>query len=505
MTTTTLRKLAPTLFILALAAFTSQAQAFQMPGCDALEQWASGYDPDQTVNLTPKVRVTSLLADETAEPLFGQSVLEWSAEDLATLRKGLNKCRKAAHKRKERDTSEHLYTALKAVDRARRPLRDYLRVKSGIARTVERLARYRPSPRLARQLALSQDALLGQGTNLSAHDLQQMPNWIPTFKQAPDYLTPAQIEGFVSALSAQQTEMEKGFGQAKKDFAAAKRELASAPLSADGMQTLDRLERQPWIKDLTPQEQDALRNEISRKRMQYAQTQLGGQQAQQLRPPRPRPPGTAPSQKPHKAAAGSPDLKAYLDEILVGDNVEDVTIKGLAPGVPEQRAIRHAKQRWGFKDGVTLSLRPAFGLQGSMTEFKSMDDGTVGEIDFTTRFKTPLNSQQALDTLKTRFGAPDKTESIPAGQRLTWHDGDRILQVVSANRVNHLYSGYKSRLAVALWTEEYEDYLEAVNDHCDELKEIPMNELSLAQKQYLAGHCSLLGNTHKTPGLEAAL
>jgi hypothetical protein len=198
-------------------------------------------------------------------------------------------------------------------------------------------------------------------------------------------------------------------------------------------------------------------------------------------------------------------MKAYLDEILVGDNVEDVTIKGLAPGVPEQRAIRHVRQRWGFKDSVTLSLRPAFGLQGSMTEFKSMDDGTVGEVDFTVRFKTSLDNKQALKTLTDRFGNPDKTESIPAGQRLTWHDGDRILQVVSANRVNQMYKGYKSRLAVALWTEEYEDYLEAVNDHCDELKEIPMNELSLAQKQYLAGHCSLLGNTHKMPGLEAAL
>jgi len=83
--------------------------------------------------------------------------------------------------------------------------------------------------------------------------------------------------------------------------------------------------------------------------------------------------------------------------------------------------------------------------------------------------------------------------------------GDRILQVLSANRVSNIYYGYVSRLGVALWTEDYEDYLKNVNERCGDLQDTNMNELSLSDKQYMAGHCSLMGKTDRHPGLEAAL
>jgi hypothetical protein len=79
--------------------------------------------------------------------------------------------------------------------------------------------------------------------------------------------------------------------------------------------------------------------------------------------------------------------------------------------------------------------------------------------------------------------------------------------MVATNRVHNAvrYKGYLSRLALALWTEDYEDFLERQNQRCDEIREIPANQLSIADKTHMAKHCGYGMGGHKKPGLEAVL
>jgi hypothetical protein len=417
------------------------------------------------------------------------------------LRRGIGVCRKQAGKRKDKQTADQLYVVQKAIDASRRQLTSMQQSSTNTAQTVERLIKYPPSERLGRQIALSIDALQGKQPDLAAHGLQRMPNWIAGLQQAADNLPANEIEKHVAALNARRLEMQGNSDKLANDFAAARQELAAAPLTPAGMRTLDHLQSLAWLKQLLPQDQDAFRNDINNKRQQYSQLQRRKQMAQQPQSQPARSAGGASG----SAASTTTDLPTYFREVLVGGAVEDVSIRGLTPAVPAQQAVRHATKTWGLRETVSLALSPAYGLHGLMVEFKSMDDDTVGQIDYTTRFKSALDLNAAVDSLSKRFGNPDKTEDVPAGKRLTWRDGDRILQVIVANRVNHMYRGYQSRLGVALWSERYEDYLADINEKCAELSDTPMNELSLSQKQYMAGHCSLMGKTDKHAGLAAAL
>jgi hypothetical protein len=67
------------------------------------------------------------------------------------------------------------------------------------------------------------------------------------------------------------------------------------------------------------------------------------------------------------------------------------------------------------------------------------------------------------------------------------------------------YKGYLSRLAFALWDEDYEDFLDQVNRRCDELREMPANRMSIADKTHLAQHCGFGMGGPQTPGLDAVL
>lgn len=481
------------------------ASAFELPDCTALQAWSAGYVPDESVSLAPKVKVTSLLKDEKTLPLFGQPVQAWSASDMGALRKALRQCRKAA--RNDKPAADRLYQALKAFDAARGQLNKAQQVRNQLNQTVERLVKYRPSPRLAGQLALSREVLQGSAPDLAAHGLQRMPDWIASFQKASDYLSASEIEGHAASLAAREQELKQQFQSRETDYAAAQKELNAAPLTAAGMQTVERLARLPWLKELTPQQQDAFRNDINRKRRAYAQAQQRQQARQQ---PAQSASGTKAAVvgtgygNTQRQAAAAPDVKTHLDAILKGDEVEELSLNGLVPGMTEQQGIHRVLREWGFKETVSLSLKPAYGRKADLVEFRVMEDDAVGEIDFTLRFPSRLDNAQVLETLKTRFGDPDQAEQVATGQRLTWRDDERILQVVSSNRLDRLYRGYQSHLAFALWSEDYEEFVEQVNERCEELREKPTGQLSLADKMHMAKHCALgLGST-PAPGLAGA-
>jgi hypothetical protein len=62
------------------------------------------------------------------------------------------------------------------------------------------------------------------------------------------------------------------------------------------------------------------------------------------------------------------------------------------------------------------------------------------------------------------------------------------------------YKGCNSQLTLALWTEDYEEYLADLNERCPEIWEKPQSEPSITDKLYLGQHCPPMPGSTKTAG-----
>ena len=70
---------------------------------------------------------------------------------------------------------------------------------------------------------------------------------------------------------------------------------------------------------------------------------------------------------------------------------------------------------------------------------------------------------------------------------MAWSNNSTRLQVKVANQVEEpsRKHNYRSTIAFALWSQTYEELTAKARIRCDELSNIPMNQLSLAQRQEL--------------------
>ena len=105
--------------------------------------------------------------------------------------------------------------------------------------------------------------------------------------------------------------------------------------------------------------------------------------------------------------------------------------------------------------------------------------------------------------LTQRFGKPDKENASASGVSLVWRDGAQRLQVGAGNQVDVMRRGvgYRSQLALALWSEDYEDHLEQVNERCDKIRKLPRSEMSIDQSMFFVSSCSLAAGHRIEPGL----
>lgn len=485
----------------ALISLPFNLQAFELPECEELEQWAERLEPNKTFALAPEVEITTLLEDDLTVPLVGEPVSDWTRQELSTLRRQMTLCRRQAHKRKDQTSTDQLYAAIKAVDSARAPLTRLQQVRTRTAQTVDRLLNYRPSRRLEGQLALSQDALRGKAIDPGRYDLRQVPNWIPQLQQASGYLGEKEIGRFVASLGQRREQMQQQFQAAEKAFAEAERKLAEVPLTQAGLATLDELERLPALNDVSPAQIDQFRGEINRKRSAIYAALRRQQQAQRAASQRQ---NSTQGQSPRHAAAtpGPVDIRERLGQLLQNDDVDEIQLIGLEPNMAHQEAIRQIQSQLGYRATRTLSLTQAHGKGATLIEFQPMD-GQVGELDLTERFKGRLEMDVVSRSLSDRFGRPDEVETVPGGQMMTWRDADQILQVLATNRVHNAvaHKGYRSRLSIGLWSDDYEAYLEDLNERCEELWDKPRNELSTNDAVYLGSQCPLIPGQHKTVGV----
>ncbi|MDZ7751732.1 MAG: hypothetical protein U5S82_08730 [Gammaproteobacteria bacterium] len=268
--------------VLGTAVVLEPVHALEMPGCEALEQWAAELKPDETFAPVPEVKLSNLLQDDLAVPLFGVPALEWSNSDILQVRKGLNQCRAQT---KDEAAGRRLYEAIKAIDGSRRALAWRQRALTRLERTVDRLEGYRPSRRLAGQLALARDVLLGEPADLEVHGLRQMPNWIGQMEEAGGYLTREELAPLATRLAEREAEMRAAFAEDDEAFEALQEELAGVPVSPGGLTTLRELERSPVLRKVSPGQLDAFRAGVQRKRSQI-QAEMRRQElarAQQVR------------------------------------------------------------------------------------------------------------------------------------------------------------------------------------------------------------------------------
>jgi hypothetical protein len=464
-----------------------RAEGLRQADCPSLEAWAAKQIPGETVSLAPKVEISSLLRDELVVPLVGKPVASWSAEDLSAVKRALNQCRKAANKRKDRRTSDVLYQASRAIGASSPPLAQMQRARIEAPRQVQWLIDIAPNPRLPGQLALAQDALQGRPFDPKQYGSRRRPDWLTTLQRASSYLPASEIEPLVVRIAQRKAEIEAQAKAANSELTAARESLAKAPATAEGLATLEQLAKLPALENVPPKEADEFRRALQQRRWAI---QRSLQQQQQARP---------------TAAATEPvDIDDRLAKILVGDEVEEVTLRGLRPGMPYGEAKRIVERDWGFGSGAGGDIMKEFAptrrdmsrytnstrRDGGRFEFQTMH-GKVGQIKFSENYTGPLDIGSTYSRLEKRFGEPEKRETDGAAVLARWRSGRSYLQVYVGNRVSGPRSTrtYRSSIVIQLWNRDYMDYLIEAQERCEKLRHKPMGELSVADKQAMLTGC----------------
>ena len=472
-----------------------QAQAGGVPDCPHLEQWAAGLVSGETFSVAPKVELSTLLADSRTVPLFGNSVVGADGVDLNAVRNMLKQCRKAASKRRDKAAADRLYQAMKAVNAARAPLMQMQRVRRSVPQQVQWLVDYRPGPDVPGLLAVARDALQGNTIDLPSRGIRRRPDWLSVLQQAPDYLPAAEIEPLLARLADRQSALEREYQGAADELAAARKELAAVPATRAGLATLDRLARMPALDKVTREKATEFRANVqARRRVVQRQLQAGAtQQAGNAR-------SRAPVQKSANATVPV-DIEARLKELLVEEAVEDLSIRGLRPGADRDPVLRHIQRQWQFEQGFLFG-RDAYSRDNNIIEVSAMDEA-VGQLKFIEYFTAPLADDRIRNLLTGRFGKPDESRRLPDGQQLGWKDGPQRLQVQTVNRLETFerHAGYRAKLTLVLWNDDYEDYMRAQNERCSKIRKIPRNQMSMEQSTWFGLHCPLLGNDRRKPGL----
>lgn len=205
-----------------------------------------------------------------------------------------------------------------------------------------------------------------------------------------------------------------------------------------------------------------------------------------------------------------------LDALLIGGEVEQVSVRGLRPGMDESDTVTTVKRQWHYEKQPSLDLEKTYGpgraaapqlkqerRNGGAITFKAMHDA-VGQIDFIEHYRAKLEIDVVRDWLTKHFGKPDAEE--PTGFGINWRwDDDQHLQIAAENQVDVFAASanYRSRLRVALWNDDYEDYLVEASERCDKIRKTPRSEMSMDDSMFfMKANCSLVAGHPLTPGLD---
>ena len=505
-----------TLSVVLLTSVLPASAAINQPDCDALASWADTFTPPKS--RTGPDSVPAVFHDEAFASIFGKAVGALDEQDFRTLDEYMKVCQRQLYKQ-HRQKAKQINKVRRYVPAVQReiqqaskdasPTKKVSPHQAQLEATVDRLEKYRPSQRLANQIALTRDVMQGKPADLQTHGLRRMPSWISQVERARASLSEAEMAPYIQRLAKREAELRAQFKKDAEAFTALQQELEAVPLTQAGLVKLRQLERSPVLGKATPQQVDGFRAEVQRKHVQIRAEMRRQKQAQ--RSPQvtqvQRPAGRTDSRH-ASAPQGSvaPGSVEYLGEVITGDGVEDASLLGLKPGVDHRQAIARVKKEHGLKQTLTLSMSQGYGRGGRMVEFTTMEDA-VGQIDYTDYFKAAIDPDGVQQALAERYGDPDEVQQVGGGRLMTWDDDGQLLQVLATNQVHNAvkYKGYRSRLSLALWNKDFSKHLAKINERCAEIWDKPGNELSMNDKRYAGQHCPLMPGTKKKAGIQSLL
>jgi hypothetical protein len=478
--------------------------------------WAEGFTPPKS--RTGPNSVPAVFRDEAFATIFGKTLDGWDQRDFRTLDEHMKSCQQELFK-KHRQKAKQINKVRRYVPAVQRevqkaskgasPTKKVSPQQAQLEATVDRLEKYRPSQRLADQIALTRDVMQGKPADLQTHGLRRMPNWISQVERARASLSEAEMAPYIQRLAEREAELRAQFKKDAEAFTALQQELEAVPLNQAGLVKLRQLERSPVLGKATPQQVAGFRAEVQRKHVQIQAEMRRLKQAERSKQVTQvqRPTGRTDSRQaiaPKRSVA--PSTPEYLVEVISGDGVEDALLLGLKPGVDHRQAIDRVKKERGLKQTLTLSMTQGYGRGGRMVEFTAVEDA-VGQIDFTDYFKAAIDPGGVQHALAERYGDPDEVQQVGGGRLMTWDDDGQLLQVLATNQVHNAvkYKGYRSRLSLALWSKDYAQHLAEVNERCSEIWDKPRNELSMNDKQYAGQNCPLMPGTKKKAGVQSLL
>jgi peptidoglycan hydrolase-like protein with peptidoglycan-binding domain len=480
---------------------------FTIPGCDVLRGWVGRLKRGEMFQVTPKVEVTSLLRPELTAPLFGLPAARWSHDQYWSVNKKLIACRNAAGKQ-DRATFNQFHQAAKVVGKAGGAMRRVDRYRKVAAKEVEEILGHKASPALPKIVEAAQMALRGED---AAAFIQPERDKYPRLayvidgaKQLAgysDYLTESDRAQLIERLEAGKAEVVARSGAIEKELAEARAAIAAAPATLAGMRSLQKLNDAPVLAKIGMAEADAFRAEVQQ-RQKEIRTEMRRQEAV--------------AEAKAKAEASRPiDLEPRLTQLFRGDDLEDMSFGGLTVGMPEKQAVSIMKNRWKYRyeaGGINndfVATRPIYPQlkkerrNGGKLHLSVMDDDKVGQIRLVERYKAMVVTTQPQAWLQKRLGSPDEVSAAHGGRLLTWEDGDLRLQVIATNQTDVIWrgAGYESELAISIWSEDYEDYLDDLGERCHKLLEEKRGRGSMSEAMWFATHCNLAGGAKDHTGI----
>ncbi len=147
------------LFIIALLVGVSPLRAAGQTECAAIEGWAAGFDKRDRVRVAPKIDMPSLLQEESLSSLFGRPILGWSEKKFRTVEAQLNRCRKQASKRGDREMATSLKEVRAEIGRVADQAWDYQQAVNRVQQAVQQLDAQPPSEELVLAMGLAINAL----------------------------------------------------------------------------------------------------------------------------------------------------------------------------------------------------------------------------------------------------------------------------------------------------------------------------------------------------------
>jgi hypothetical protein len=489
-----MKKIQAFLFIFLTCLSNIAAASLPDIACEQVEAWAEQYDPAANISMTPKIEISALLSDELFQPLYGKTALAMDSKELSAVGGQIQKCRKLAAKRKDKAALNQLSQAMKAVKKASSNLRTINRFNKSTSRIIDNILQSKSFPGLAKVIDLARQALQGEDiiAQLNADkSLGRLGSSVGTIQNNYGWLTKEQCEAFIKQLSEREVSAIAEANAHQESLLAFKKNLANVSEDQAGINQLLKLSKDPILEKIDRKEAYALQQQINSKR--YAiQNKLKHQQAR----------------KAAAEAARPMEITRVLEQLIIGNELSELSLKGLRPGISEADTKRQLQSGWrGYRQGNSIDYLSSYALNkknmsalikkekrnGGAVNFTVLTNKAVGKVSYEEVYKASLPANSVQDWVTQKLGKPETANNTAYGRVMIWKEKDLRFQVKTGGvDVLERGAGYRSKLNLSIWNEDYEEYLAEKHKRCSRIKKQPRNELSTEDSAWFLQNCSLL-------------